>query len=226
MKYMKTQPIIKNENLKAIYRTICRNRFASRAGVARELGLSKPTVSLLTEELIRGGFICESSESGELQNRTGRRPTCLAPRCLDGTSLHGEEHIIIVGIKGLKDFYGNILQENLRRSLDGRTEFPVVEVETPLQGGRDITTLDVARWLDTEDGRNSLVRQLKPYVKSDSTVFIVPQILGTKGQECAAALHELLGAELLETTCLPPKPSSMASGAFKSCVQLPSTMNL
>lgn len=80
MIYMKTQPIIKNENLKAIYRTICRNRFASRAGVARELGLSKPTVSLLTEELIRGGFICESSEPGELQNRTGRRPTCLVPR--------------------------------------------------------------------------------------------------------------------------------------------------
>ncbi|MBQ1809088.1 MAG: FAD-binding protein, partial [Selenomonas sp.] len=121
----------------------------------------------------------------------------------------GEEHIVIVGIKGLKDFYGNILQENLRRSLDGRTEFPVVEVETPLQGGRDITTLDVARWLDTEDGRNSLVRQLKPYVKSDSTVFIVPQILGTRGQECAAALHELLGAELLETTCLPPSVNGL-----------------
>ena len=137
------------------------------------------------------------------------KPTCLAPRCLDGTSLHGEEHIVIVGIKGLKDFYGNILQENLRRSLDGRTEFPVVEVETPLQGGRDITTLDVARWLDTEDGRNSLVRQLKPYVKSDSTVFIVPQILGTRGQECAAALHELLGAELLETTCLPPSVNGL-----------------
>ena len=137
------------------------------------------------------------------------KPTCLAPRCLDGTSLHGEEQIIIVGIKGLKDFYGNILQENLRRSLDGRTEFPVVEVETPLQGGRDITTLDVARWLDTEDGRNSFVRQLKPYVKSDSTVFIVPQILGTRGQECAAALHELLGAELLETTCLPPSVNGL-----------------
>ncbi|MBQ1919871.1 MAG: anaerobic glycerol-3-phosphate dehydrogenase subunit B [Selenomonas sp.] len=137
------------------------------------------------------------------------KPTCLAPRCLDGTSLHGEEQIVIVGIKGLKDFYGNILQENLRRSLDGRTEFPVVEVETPLQGGRDITTLDVARWLDTEDGRNSLVRQLKPYVKSDSTVFIVPQILGTRGQECAAALHEMLGAELLETTCLPPSVNGL-----------------
>ena len=77
------------------------------------------------------------------------KPTCLAPRCLDGTSLHGEEQIVIVGITGLKDFSGNILQENLQLSLEGKTEFPVVEVETPLLGGRDITTIDVARWLDT-----------------------------------------------------------------------------
>ncbi|MBP3780710.1 MAG: anaerobic glycerol-3-phosphate dehydrogenase subunit B [Selenomonas sp.] len=137
------------------------------------------------------------------------KPTCLAPRCLDGTSLHGEEQIVIVGIKGLKDFYGNILQENLQLSLEGKTEFPVVEVETPLLGGRDITTIDVARWLDTEEGRKSFAQQLKPHVKSDSTVFLVPQILGTKGQECAAALHEMLGAELLETTCLPPSVNGL-----------------
>ena len=137
------------------------------------------------------------------------KPTCLAPRCLDGTSLHGEEQIVIVGIKGLKDFYGNILQENLQLSLEGKTEFPVVEVETPLLGGRDITPIDVARWLDTEEGRKSFAQQLKPHVKSDSTVFLVPQILGTKGQECAAALHEMLGAELLETTCLPPSVNGL-----------------
>ena len=50
---MKTQPIIKNENMKAIYRAVCRNRAVSRARLARDLGLSKPTVSLLVDELIR-----------------------------------------------------------------------------------------------------------------------------------------------------------------------------
>ncbi len=137
------------------------------------------------------------------------KPTCLAPHCLDGTSLHGEEHIVIVGIKGLKDFYGNILQDNLQQSLKGQTKFPIVEVNTPLLGGRDITTIDVARWLDTQEGRDSLVEQLKPYVQADSTVFLLPQVLGTKGQECAAYLHEKLGAEILETTCLPPSVNGL-----------------
>ncbi len=158
------------------------------------------------------GFPYRGSLDHQLQVPTAvgtLKPTCLAPRCLDGTSLHGEEQIVIVGVKGLKDFYGNILQENLQLSLAGKTAFPVVEVTTPLLGGRDITTIDVARWLDTEEGRKSFAQQLKPHVKSDSTVFLVPQILGTKGQECAAALYEMLGAELLETTCLPPSVNGL-----------------
>jgi len=137
------------------------------------------------------------------------KPTCLAPHSLDGTSLHGEEHIVIVGIKGLKDFYGDILQENLRQSLNGQTKFPVVEVNTPLLGGRDITTLDVARWLDTQEGRDSFAEQLRPYVQADNTVFLVPQVLGTHGQECAAYIHDKIGAEILETTCLPPSVNGL-----------------
>ena len=77
---MKTQPIIKNENMKAIYRAVCRNKAISRAKLARDLGLSKPTVSLLVDELIREGFLDESSEPGEHTPRTGRRPVCLVPK--------------------------------------------------------------------------------------------------------------------------------------------------
>ena len=77
---MKTQPIIKNDNLKAIYRAVCRNKAISRARLAKELGLSKPTISLLADELIRGKFIRESSDSGEQRTQTGRRPTYLVPR--------------------------------------------------------------------------------------------------------------------------------------------------
>ena len=61
---MKTQPIIKNENIKAIYRAVCRNKAISRAGIARDLGLSKPTVSLLVDELIREGFLRSSTPPG------------------------------------------------------------------------------------------------------------------------------------------------------------------
>ena len=74
---MKTQPIIKNENLKAVYQTVCRRGAISRAGLSRALRLSKPTISLLVEELIREGFLIESADPGEQTTRTGRRPVCL-----------------------------------------------------------------------------------------------------------------------------------------------------
>ena len=77
---MKTQPIIKNDNLKAIYRAVCRNKAISRARLAKELGLSKPTISLLVDELIREKFLRESSDAGEQNPRTGRRPTYLVPQ--------------------------------------------------------------------------------------------------------------------------------------------------
>jgi len=77
---MKTQPIIKNDNLKAIYRTVCRNKSISRARLAKELGLSKPTISLLVDELIRERFLRESSDAGEQKIRTGRKPTYLVPQ--------------------------------------------------------------------------------------------------------------------------------------------------
>ena len=77
---MKTQPIIKNDNLKAIYRAVCRNKAISRARLAKELGLSKPTISLLVDELIRERFLRESSDAGEQNTRTGRRPTYLVPQ--------------------------------------------------------------------------------------------------------------------------------------------------
>ena len=74
---MKTQPIIKNENLKAVYQAVCRRGAISRAGLSRALRLSKPTISLLVEELIREGFLIESADPGEQTTRTGRRPVCL-----------------------------------------------------------------------------------------------------------------------------------------------------
>ena len=77
---MKTQPIIKNENMKAIYRAVCRDKAVSRAHLARDLGLSKPTVSLLVDELIREGFLSESSKPQEQKPQAGRRPVFLVPK--------------------------------------------------------------------------------------------------------------------------------------------------
>ena len=77
---MKTQPIIKNENLKAVYQAVCRSGAISRAALAKKLRLSKPTISILADELIKGGFLRESADPGEQKSRAGRKPICLVPQ--------------------------------------------------------------------------------------------------------------------------------------------------
>ena len=135
------------------------------------------------------------------------KPTCLAPKSLDGSHLGSKEKIVIVGIKGLKDFYADIMAENLKKTLPNM-QYELVEIDSGLTGGRDITTLDVARWLDSEEGRRTVADRLKPHSAS-GTVFLVPQMLGTTGAACATDLSERVGAEVIETTCLPPSVNGL-----------------
>ena len=136
------------------------------------------------------------------------KPTCLAPRSLDGAAFEGKSRVVIVGISGLKDFYGEIIQENIRPLLGENLSYEVVMVDAGLEGGRDVTTLDAARWLDQDKGMAALVNALKPHA-SGNAVFLLPQILGTSGESVAIALREKLGAEVIETTCLPPSVNGL-----------------
>ena len=149
------------------------------------------------------------------------KPTCLAPESLNGSHLVDSHKIVIVTVKGLKDFYGNIIEDNLRKvaALKDKT-YELIEFDSGLTGGRDITTLDVARYLDTDAGLAALVALLKP-VAQNGVSFVLPQILGTKGDTCHKSLKAQLGsAQVVETTCLPPSVNglrlqNLLKGAFK-----------
>ena len=136
------------------------------------------------------------------------KPTCLAPKSLDGSGMDQSSKAVIVGIKGLKDFYADIMVENLKKALPNIRQYELMEVDTGLTGGRDITTLDVARWMETEDGFRSFVEQAKSRADA-KTVFVLPQILGTEGDSCAERTRDALGAEVVETTCLPPSVNGL-----------------
>ena len=156
------------------------------------------------------GFPYEGSLDRQIMVPTAvgtMKPTCLVPKSLDGSPLKSGKNIVIVGIKGMKDFYANIMAENLKKTLPGQS-FEVAEVDSGLAHGRDILTLDVARRLNTEAGRRLLTEQLRPFAKG-GTVFLLPQILGTRDGECAADLGRRLGAEVIETTCLPPSVNGL-----------------
>ena len=145
------------------------------------------------------------------------KPTCLSPKSLDATDVSGKVTVVVV--KELKDFYGEIIAANLKKFLPQTTDYNIVTFDSGLTGGRDITTLDVARLLDTKEGRDRFIAQMLPHAKD--TTFITPQILGATNGECAEYIESKLNTRVIETTCLPPSVNglrlrNMLLGALQS----------
>lgn len=69
-----SQSNVKDNNLRLILNTIIHNEPLSRADIVRSTRISKPTVSSLTDELIRRGFV---SEIGRGHSQGGRKPILL-----------------------------------------------------------------------------------------------------------------------------------------------------
>ena len=130
------------------------------------------------------------------------KPTCLAPKFSDAAVLKGAKKIVVVGVRGLKDFYPELAADNLKKFFPN-ARFEVTEIDFELGAGRDLITLDVARLIDTAEGKNILVERLKNFC-GDKTVFVLPPILGTENGSCAEKIRGQLNCDLVETTCLPP----------------------
>lgn len=79
------QQYIKNSNIKQIYSQLQKKPGESRAGLAKITGLSKTTVSSLTEELVLQGFVMDSGTASS--TNVGRKPNQLY--------LTGDRHCVI-----------------------------------------------------------------------------------------------------------------------------------
>lgn len=130
------------------------------------------------------------------------KPTSFVPESLDGTALFDAKKIIVVGIERLKDFYEDILTENLSKIFT-ETKIQSIPVNLDIPNLRDVNTVDAARFLEENDNIQKLIYNLKQFTK-EGTVFIIPQILGTKGNALYKNITEKLGAPVIEATCLPP----------------------
>lgn len=131
------------------------------------------------------------------------KPTCLLPESLQASECFKTNEIVIVGVKGLKDFYVDMVKENLARELGGDKRYATVTVDTYITG-RDLTTRDVARWVESEKGYGEFLAQIKGQAGA-GRVIVVPQILGVKG-DCMVykKLVKDLGCGVVETTGMPP----------------------
>ena len=136
------------------------------------------------------------------------KPTSYAPNSMDGAALFNAKKIIIVDIERLKDFYGDILRDNLLKHLPEGVETENIRVDLSIEGGRDVSTVDAARRVDSKEGFDKLVEELRPYAE-DGVVFLLPQILGVHGENVHKSLIDTLKTPVVEATCLPPSTNGM-----------------
>lgn len=137
------------------------------------------------------------------------KPTCLVPRTIDPDQLKVADQIYIVGFHGLKDYYAELVVKNLKINLGLDKKYEIVMIDHKFSGGRDITVLDIARWLDSEDGRAKCIQQLKSKIKPGSVV-LMPPILGTTPDYLVLdAVAKATGCHMIEMMTVPPSISGL-----------------
>lgn len=130
------------------------------------------------------------------------RPTYLAPQAQLAGDLSRSEPILIVGFRGMRDFFPELIAENLNKlGYQARAAFLDVKLITDQQ---DRNTVQLAHGLDQKEKRIVLASALKKIVEPGERIGL-PAILGmTHHLTLLAELEEATGAQVFEIPTLPP----------------------
>ncbi len=133
------------------------------------------------------------------------KPSCLVPRTMDPGPLTQASHVVVAGFAGLKDYNPEVIARGLRQCFKYQKEFAVVTIEQEYKHElvRDVTVLDVARWLATAAGRETVAKALRKVVKPASAVIIPPVMGINHDYHVADCLEQALGCRVVETVVLP-----------------------
>ncbi len=174
--------------------------------------------ALLTEDEIRfalGEFVALTKEIGLPYGGSGSgdnlflpspvgasRPTYLAPQAQLAGDLGRGEPMLIVGFKGMRDFFPHLIADNLNRlGYTARAAFLPLDL---LTSRRDANTVHLAHELDDGDRRTKLGKALKNLAKKGERIGL-PAILGLNQHgQAYAELSKLCGMPLFEIPTLPP----------------------
>lgn len=133
------------------------------------------------------------------------KPTCLVPKTMDVYELGKADNVVVLGFEGLKDFYPSLISNNFKKHPGLRNKnYEIIMIDPNLAEGRDMTALDVARWLDTEEGLKECTEKMHKVLKPGSVV-IIPPVLGTSPDyRVAESLQNALKCTFIETASVPP----------------------
>lgn len=135
------------------------------------------------------------------------RPTYLAPEAQLAGAASRPEPLLIVGFHGLRDFYPELIAENLaKQGFQARAAFLPLSVLTEQS---DRNNVHLAEALDDRARRAKLGVELKRLVQPGERIGL-PAILGLNDHAAAFAdLHAAAGVPLFEIPTLPPSVPGM-----------------
>ncbi len=130
------------------------------------------------------------------------RPTYLAPQAQLAGDLSRSEPIVVVGFKGMRDFFPELIAENLNKlGYAARATFLDISLIT---NQRDRNTVQLAHGLDMKEKRIALAAALKKVVQPGERIGL-PAILGmTHHLTLLAELEEATSSPVFEIPTLPP----------------------
>ncbi len=130
------------------------------------------------------------------------RPTWLAPAAQLAGDLSRPEPMLIVGFRGLRDFYPQLIAENLtRQGYAARAEFLPLALISDL---RDRNPVQLAEALEDPTTQAQLAAALKKIVRNGERIGL-PALLGVDQHPTVwAALQRQTGAAIFEIPTLPP----------------------
>lgn len=139
------------------------------------------------------------------------KPSCLLPKTMNSKSLFKAENILVVEFHGMKDFYAHLVVKNLKQRLPQKN---IQELTINLnleinRNMRDASALDIARFLETGEGRATFIEQVRPKIAdvadNQNTVIVLPPVLGVSpNYKVWEALRNALGCDIVEVSSIPP----------------------
>lgn len=176
----------------------------------------KKALSCFLEFCDEGGcpYLCNNEQNTRVVTALGTtKPSYLVPHTM---SMHGvaeAANIFIAGVEGLKDFSPALAAQGLatRKGYIGKNIVPVI-LPSPFPLQRDLSTLDLARYLDTPEGILWLSKSLNKYiVRGVPGAVFVPAILGTAANnDVHNAIKDRTGHIVNEISSLPPAVTGAA----------------
>jgi glycerol-3-phosphate dehydrogenase subunit B len=130
------------------------------------------------------------------------RPTFLAPRAQLAGDLSRTEPMLIVGLRGMRDFYPELIAENLtKQGHPARAHFLPIDL---VSDRSDTNTVQLAFGLDSPRRQETLAFELRKLVRPGERIGL-PAILGMDDHEGALErLQTQLGVPVFEIPTLPP----------------------